>query len=303
MPKAIVTGSGGLIGSESAARLVEAGYDVVGIENDTRAVLFGPEASTSHVTERLDRELPAVPQRRPRHSRRRRRRSRLCRARRGRSSWSSTPRRSPRTTGRRATRRPTSRSTPTAPSTCSRRPASTAPRRPSSSPRPTRSTATRRTGCRWIDARDAAGAARGPPLVRRHRHDDVDRLDPALAVRCLEGGRRPPGPGVRALLRHADGLLPRRLPDRAQPRRRPAARLPRLPDEVHRHRRARTPSSATTASRCATTCTAPTWSTPSCSSTRSPQAGRGLQHRRRARATPARCWRRSSSASGSPAAS
>jgi CDP-paratose 2-epimerase len=59
MPKAIVTGSGGLIGSESAARLVEAGYDVVGIENDTRAVLFGPEASTSHVTERLLRELPA----------------------------------------------------------------------------------------------------------------------------------------------------------------------------------------------------------------------------------------------------
>ena len=57
MPKAIVTGSGGLIGSESAARLVRAGYDVVGIENDTRAVLFGPEASTAHVTERLNREL------------------------------------------------------------------------------------------------------------------------------------------------------------------------------------------------------------------------------------------------------
>jgi CDP-paratose 2-epimerase len=59
MPKAIVTGSGGLIGSESATRLVEAGYDVVGIENDTRAALFGAEASTAHVTERLKRELPA----------------------------------------------------------------------------------------------------------------------------------------------------------------------------------------------------------------------------------------------------
>jgi CDP-paratose 2-epimerase len=46
-----------LIGSESAARLVEAGYDVVGIENDTRAVLFGPEASTASVTERLNRDL------------------------------------------------------------------------------------------------------------------------------------------------------------------------------------------------------------------------------------------------------
>ena len=72
MPKAIVTGSGGLIGSESAARLVEAGYDVIGIENDTRAVLFGPEASTAHVTERLNRELSTLPHRRPRHPRRRR---------------------------------------------------------------------------------------------------------------------------------------------------------------------------------------------------------------------------------------
>ena len=62
MPKAIVTGSGGLIGSESAAHLVEAGYDVIGIENDIRAALFGPEASTAHVTERLSRELSRVPQ-------------------------------------------------------------------------------------------------------------------------------------------------------------------------------------------------------------------------------------------------
>jgi CDP-paratose 2-epimerase len=57
MPKAIVTGSGGLIGSESATRLARAGYDVVGIENDTRSTLFGPEASTAHVTERLGRDL------------------------------------------------------------------------------------------------------------------------------------------------------------------------------------------------------------------------------------------------------
>jgi len=38
-------------------RLVEAGYEVIGVENDTRAVLFGPSASTSHVTDRLSREL------------------------------------------------------------------------------------------------------------------------------------------------------------------------------------------------------------------------------------------------------
>jgi CDP-paratose 2-epimerase len=53
MPTAIVTGSGGLIGSESVAHFVEAGYDVIGLENDMRARFFGPEASTSHTTERL----------------------------------------------------------------------------------------------------------------------------------------------------------------------------------------------------------------------------------------------------------
>jgi CDP-paratose 2-epimerase len=58
MSTAIVTGSGGLIGSESAARLMTDGYDVIGIENDTRSRLFGPEASTNHVTERLRKQFP-----------------------------------------------------------------------------------------------------------------------------------------------------------------------------------------------------------------------------------------------------
>jgi CDP-paratose 2-epimerase len=53
MPTAIVTGSGGLIGSESVAHLVQYGFDVVGLENDMRARFFGPEASTSHTTRRL----------------------------------------------------------------------------------------------------------------------------------------------------------------------------------------------------------------------------------------------------------
>lgn len=57
MPTAIVTGSGGLIGSEAAERLARAGYDVVGIENDMRSRLFGAEASTAHVSERLEREV------------------------------------------------------------------------------------------------------------------------------------------------------------------------------------------------------------------------------------------------------
>jgi CDP-paratose 2-epimerase len=53
MPTAIVTGSGGLIGSESVARLIAEGYDVVGLENDMRAEFFGPDASTAATTHRL----------------------------------------------------------------------------------------------------------------------------------------------------------------------------------------------------------------------------------------------------------
>ena len=53
MALAIVTGSGGLVGSDSVRRLVESGWEVVGLENDMRARFFGPEASTAHVTQEL----------------------------------------------------------------------------------------------------------------------------------------------------------------------------------------------------------------------------------------------------------
>lgn len=53
MPVGIVTGSGGLIGSEAVEHFVREGFDVIGIENDMRASFFGPESSTSHITERL----------------------------------------------------------------------------------------------------------------------------------------------------------------------------------------------------------------------------------------------------------
>ncbi|HSH42267.1 MAG TPA: NAD-dependent epimerase/dehydratase family protein, partial [Arenicellales bacterium] len=59
MAVAVITGSGGLIGSEAVRHFVDAGYDVVGIENDMRASFFGSEASTSHVTQRLINEYPA----------------------------------------------------------------------------------------------------------------------------------------------------------------------------------------------------------------------------------------------------
>jgi CDP-paratose 2-epimerase len=51
---AIITGSGGLVGSEAVRVFAEAGYDVVGVENDMRAYFFGAEASTSPVSARLD---------------------------------------------------------------------------------------------------------------------------------------------------------------------------------------------------------------------------------------------------------
>ncbi len=57
MPTAIVTGSGGLIGSESVEHFVRRGYHVVGLDNDMRSVFFGPSASTAPTTERLSRTL------------------------------------------------------------------------------------------------------------------------------------------------------------------------------------------------------------------------------------------------------
>ena len=78
----------------------------------------------------------------------------------------------------------------------------------------------------------------GAPVRRaRHRRDDVDRPDDAQPVRRLEGRGRRAGAGVRPLLRHEDGVLPRRLPDRARPLRRRAARLPRrISVKCARHR-------------------------------------------------------------------
>ena len=46
MSVVVVTGSAGLIGSESVAYFAERGHEIVGIDNDLRARFFGPEAST-----------------------------------------------------------------------------------------------------------------------------------------------------------------------------------------------------------------------------------------------------------------
>ena len=57
--KALITGSGGLIGSECARVLCREGWDVVGIDNDMRAEFFGPEGTTRPVVEELLASLPS----------------------------------------------------------------------------------------------------------------------------------------------------------------------------------------------------------------------------------------------------
>jgi CDP-paratose 2-epimerase len=58
MPTVIVTGSGGLIGSESVDHFVHAGYEAIGLENDMRARFFGANASTAHTTDALAERYP-----------------------------------------------------------------------------------------------------------------------------------------------------------------------------------------------------------------------------------------------------
>jgi CDP-paratose 2-epimerase len=57
MSVAVITGAGGLIGSEAARHFHEQGWDVVGVDNDMRSRFFGEEASTSWMVDRL-RALP-----------------------------------------------------------------------------------------------------------------------------------------------------------------------------------------------------------------------------------------------------
>ena len=51
MSIALVTGSAGLIGSETCKHFHAGGFDVVGMDNDMRAQFFGPGASTRRVSE------------------------------------------------------------------------------------------------------------------------------------------------------------------------------------------------------------------------------------------------------------
>jgi CDP-paratose 2-epimerase len=58
MAKAVVTGSGGLIGSETTRFLHDQGMDVIGIDNNLREYFFGPDGSTRWQSADLERSLP-----------------------------------------------------------------------------------------------------------------------------------------------------------------------------------------------------------------------------------------------------
>jgi CDP-paratose 2-epimerase len=57
MSLAVITGSGGLIGSEAAIHFGLVGLDVVGIDNDMRRMFFGAEASTEWNRRRVEEVL------------------------------------------------------------------------------------------------------------------------------------------------------------------------------------------------------------------------------------------------------
>ncbi|MEF2144712.1 MAG: NAD-dependent epimerase/dehydratase family protein [Desulfovibrionaceae bacterium] len=58
MSVCIITGSGGLIGAQSARFFASKGFDVVGIDNDMRRYFFGDQASTKWQVRELAKRIP-----------------------------------------------------------------------------------------------------------------------------------------------------------------------------------------------------------------------------------------------------
>ncbi|OHA26479.1 MAG: hypothetical protein A3C06_02790 [Candidatus Taylorbacteria bacterium RIFCSPHIGHO2_02_FULL_46_13] len=56
--KALVTGSSGLVGSETVKFLCDAGWEVIGVDNDMRGTMFGKEASTEPEKKKLEKKYP-----------------------------------------------------------------------------------------------------------------------------------------------------------------------------------------------------------------------------------------------------
>src|ERR1700761_8460632 len=57
MKKLLVTGSSGLVGSEVCVYFSQKGYEIHGIDNNQRAVFFGPQGDTRWNQARLGKEI------------------------------------------------------------------------------------------------------------------------------------------------------------------------------------------------------------------------------------------------------
>ena len=60
MSVVLITGSSGLIGSESVNFFSKKGFDVIGIDNNLRKFFFGSDGSTLWVKNRLKKKIKAL---------------------------------------------------------------------------------------------------------------------------------------------------------------------------------------------------------------------------------------------------
>src|SRR4028119_1860139 len=58
MKKLLVTGSSGLIGSEVCIHFANLNWEIHGVDNNQRAVFFGPQGDTRWNQKRLESEIP-----------------------------------------------------------------------------------------------------------------------------------------------------------------------------------------------------------------------------------------------------
>ena len=60
MAIALITGSNGLVGSESAYFFAKKGFDIVGIDNNLRKFFFGKDGSTLWVKKELKKKFKKI---------------------------------------------------------------------------------------------------------------------------------------------------------------------------------------------------------------------------------------------------
>ena len=58
MKNALITGSGGLIGSEAVKFFSEKGFNIIGIDNNMRRYFFGEEGDTDWNVQKLKKQIP-----------------------------------------------------------------------------------------------------------------------------------------------------------------------------------------------------------------------------------------------------